>query len=221
MESGGRQHRGLVRGQPHDRTRRRVAWPVPCGAAHRCDANPATGAPRHVFSTNYFVYDLGQNAALLASLTAHGPAGSTIAIEPAELTNSDGSINRNSAGGGTAYWQYTLAGTGEESWTSRFFYHGCRYVQVTLSAARGFLATAGIGFNFRPSHTKFGRQCRQLRLAPAPCLTTPATLRAGRSGTIWRAFSRIVPRASAWAGWNSVICMGRRSIMSLTADRCL
>ena len=91
----------------------------------------------NVFSTNYFVYDLGQNAALLASLTAHGPAGSVIAIEPAELTNTDGSINRDSAGGGTAYWQYTLAGTGEESWTSRFFYHGCRYVQVILTAPAG------------------------------------------------------------------------------------
>ena len=89
------------------------------------------------FSTNYFVYDIGQNAAILASLTAHGPAGSIIAIEPAELTNSDGSINRSSVGGGTAYWQYTLAGTGEESWASRFFYQGARYLQVTLTAPSG------------------------------------------------------------------------------------
>jgi hypothetical protein len=91
----------------------------------------------NTFSSSSFVYDLGQNAALLASLATHGPAGSTISIEPAELTNSNGTINRNSSGGGTAYWQYTLAGTGEESWTSRFFYHGCRYVQVTLTPAAG------------------------------------------------------------------------------------
>ena len=89
------------------------------------------------FSASSFVYDLGQNAAVLASITAHGPAGSTISMEPAELANADGSINRNSSGGGTAYWQYTLTGKGEESWTSRFFYHGCRYVQVTLTAAAG------------------------------------------------------------------------------------
>ena len=89
------------------------------------------------FSSSSFVYDLGQNASILASLSAHGPAGSTISIEPAELVNANGTINRNSAGGGTAYWQYTLAGTGEESWTSRFFYHGCRYVQVTLMPASG------------------------------------------------------------------------------------
>jgi hypothetical protein len=89
------------------------------------------------FSSSSFVYDLGQNAALLASITAHGSAGSTISMEPAELVNSDGSVNRNSSGGGTAYWQYTLAGKGEESWTSRFFYHGCRYVQVTLTPAAG------------------------------------------------------------------------------------
>ena len=58
-------------------------------------------------------------------------------ITPAELTNSDGTINRASAGGGTAGWQYTLAGTGSETWTPRFFYHGCRYLQVVLTAAPG------------------------------------------------------------------------------------
>lgn len=56
---------------------------------------------------------------------------------PAELTNSDGTINRGSVGGGPAYWQYTLAGTGMEKWFPRFFYHGCRYLQVELFPAAG------------------------------------------------------------------------------------
>jgi len=90
----------------------------------------------HVAS-NTTVYDLGQNAALIPSLTTHGLAGSVIQIVPAELTNADGTINRSSVGGGTAYWQYTLAGTGSENWTSKFFYHGCRYLQVSLTAPAG------------------------------------------------------------------------------------
>jgi hypothetical protein len=115
---------GVLRGQSH------AAPPIVV-------TQTLTPVQTKTFSSSYFVYDLGQNAAILASLTAHGPAGSIIAIEPAELTNSDGSIDRNSVGGGTAYWQYTLAGTGEESWASRFFYQGCRYVQVTLTPAAG------------------------------------------------------------------------------------
>ena len=91
----------------------------------------------NTFSTNTFVYDLGQNAAIMAGLTTHGPAGASIQITPAELTNADGTINRSSVGGGTAFWQYTLAGTGSETWTARFFYHGARYLKVQLTPAPG------------------------------------------------------------------------------------
>jgi hypothetical protein len=89
------------------------------------------------FSSSTVVYDLGQNAALIPTLMAHGEPGASIQITPAELTNSDGTVNRGSVGGGSAYWKYTLAGSGTETWTPRFFYHGCRYLQVVLSAAPG------------------------------------------------------------------------------------
>ena len=88
-------------------------------------------------SSTTIVYDLGQNAALIPTLMAHGEAGASIQITPAELTNSDGTVNRGSVGGGSAYWKYTLAGNGTETWTPRFFYHGCRYLQVVLTAAPG------------------------------------------------------------------------------------
>jgi hypothetical protein len=91
----------------------------------------------NTISSSTIVYDLGQNATLIPSLTTHGQAGAVVQITPAELTNSDGTINRTSVGGGTAYWQYTLAGAGAEIWMPRFFYHGCRFVQVTLTAAPG------------------------------------------------------------------------------------
>lgn len=79
------------------------------------------------------VYDLGQNASLIPRLRVHGPAGSTVAITPAELVKPDGSIDRDSVGGarGTYAWTYTLAGTpGGEEWFPEFSYQGCRYLQV-------------------------------------------------------------------------------------------
>ena len=91
----------------------------------------------HVISLGKMVVDLGQNAALIPRLAVHGQSGAMVRIIPAELTNSDGTVNRESVGGGLAYWQYTLAGTGTENWFPHFFYHGCRYLQVELFPAAG------------------------------------------------------------------------------------
>jgi pectin methylesterase-like acyl-CoA thioesterase len=75
-------------------------------------------------------YDLGQNAALMPRLKVKGPAGSSVTLTPAELTGPDGSADRGSCGGGQAYWKYTLAGGASETWFPRFFYQGCRFIQV-------------------------------------------------------------------------------------------
>jgi alpha-L-rhamnosidase len=76
------------------------------------------------------VYDLGQNAALMPRITVQGAPSSTVRIIPAELLKGDGSVDRESSahGAGPAWWQYTLAGDGSESWFPKFFYHGCRYL---------------------------------------------------------------------------------------------
>jgi hypothetical protein len=92
--------------------------------------------------TNYIararsVYDLGQNASIMLRLTVEGEPGAVVRVIPAELTNTDGTVNRSSCGGGLAYWQYTLAGGGREVWVPHFFYHGSRYLQVRLTAAPG------------------------------------------------------------------------------------
>ena len=76
------------------------------------------------------VFDLGQNAPIMPRITVKGPAGSVVRITPAELLKEDGSVDRRSAGGGKSYWQYTLAGEGEETWFPKFHYQGCRYLQV-------------------------------------------------------------------------------------------
>ena len=75
------------------------------------------------------VFDLGQNAALMPRLKVHGAAGSVVKITPAELLKDDGTV-----AGRAAYWQYTLAGSGSESWFPMFFYYGCRYLQVECQA---------------------------------------------------------------------------------------
>jgi len=90
---------------------------------------------RNTTTNGATLYDFGQNAPMMALLKVRGPAGSTVRITPAELRKPDGRVDRRSSGGQEAYWQYTLAGKGSESWLSKFFYHGARYFQVELIAA--------------------------------------------------------------------------------------
>lgn len=86
----------------------------------------------HQLSDNRDVIDLGQNASYLPRITVSGPAGSTVRLTHAEVLNDDGTINRDTCGGnrGPAYWQYTKATDGAETWFPQFFYAGCRYLQV-------------------------------------------------------------------------------------------
>ena len=83
------------------------------------------------------VYDLGQNVSLMPRLAVKGPPGAVVKIIPAELVKPDGSVDRGSCGGGACYWQYTLAGGAIENWFPKFFYHGCRYLQVECAAPPG------------------------------------------------------------------------------------
>lgn len=92
----------------------------------------------NVLSSSTIVYDLGQNASLMPQLIVSGPAGSSVRITPSELLASDGTVDRNSCTQDSvrpAWWQYTLNGSGTESWFPQFFYHGSRYLQVQLFAA--------------------------------------------------------------------------------------
>jgi alpha-L-rhamnosidase len=83
------------------------------------------------------VCDLGQNAPIMVRLKVKGPAGSSVRILPAELVRPDGAVERGSTGDKPAWWQYTLSGDGDESWSAKFFYHGCRYLQVERIPAEG------------------------------------------------------------------------------------
>ena len=95
--------------------------------------------PVHInkLKTNTTVYDLGQNAAIIPRLVVTGKAGSVVRIIPAELLTRDGSVDRVSCAprGAPAFWQYTLDGSDSQTWFPKFFYHGCRYLQVVCNPA--------------------------------------------------------------------------------------
>ncbi len=91
-------------------------------------------------NSTLWVYDLGQNASMMPSIRVHGATGSSVRITPAELLKPDGTVDRASAtqdGIRPAWWQYTLASQETETWFPKFFYQGCRYLQVELSPALG------------------------------------------------------------------------------------
>lgn len=96
-----------------------------------------TFSPKSInpISPGIYIYDMGQNASVMPRLVVHGPAGSRVRIIPAELLGSNGYVDRQSStqdGVRPAWWQYTLKGSGSESWFPQFFYHGSRYWQVEL-----------------------------------------------------------------------------------------
>jgi len=84
---------------------------------------------QHQIKTNVTIYDLGQEASHLTRFAVHGPAGSKVRVTPSELLKPDGSLFVNNYNG-RAWSEYTLSGTGEETYTSKFFYYGGRYLQV-------------------------------------------------------------------------------------------
>ncbi|MBC8052548.1 MAG: family 78 glycoside hydrolase catalytic domain [Sphingobacteriaceae bacterium] len=82
------------------------------------------------------IYDLGQDASYVSTFTVSGSKGSAIKITPSELLKPDGTLFTNNYNG-KSYSVYTLAGTGKESYTSKFFTTGCRYYQVECIPAAG------------------------------------------------------------------------------------
>ncbi len=76
-----------------------------------------------------FVFDLGQNASGIPSITVQGRRGDTIKIIPAELINSNGTANQK-ATGSPYYFLYILKSNEVETWQPRFSYYGYRYLQV-------------------------------------------------------------------------------------------
>ncbi|HYW44496.1 MAG TPA: family 78 glycoside hydrolase catalytic domain [Bryobacteraceae bacterium] len=80
-----------------------------------------------------FVYDLGQNFAGWPRIEVSGLAGAQVKLTPGELLDRNGVVTQRSSGGPQSF-NYTLRGSGRESWAPRFSYYGFRYVQVEGAA---------------------------------------------------------------------------------------
>ncbi|MCS6775324.1 MAG: glycoside hydrolase family 78 protein [Chloroherpetonaceae bacterium] len=102
-----------------------------------------------------FVFDIGQNLAGWARITAQGPAGTTITLRYGERLKPDGTLDQESIG---AYVDqnkpdrrfqtdvFILKGHGHETFEPRFVYHGFQYVEVTGFPGRPTLDTLSARF---------------------------------------------------------------------------
>ncbi len=92
-------------------------------------------------SDDELTVDFGQNAAYVPTVVAKGPRGSRVEIEFSEIPLRPGETRITKKPGGyhgtVARCAFTLAGTGDESFTPPFFYYGFRYMKVRLFAAAG------------------------------------------------------------------------------------
>ena len=89
------------------------------------------------------VFDLGQNASLMPRLTVKGPAGASVKITPSELLKPSGELNDDMCKE-QAYWHYTLAGTGTETYFPKFFYRGARYLKVECAGGAQLVDIEGV-----------------------------------------------------------------------------
>jgi hypothetical protein len=143
-------------------------------------------------NANTIVFDLGQNCSVMPRLSVSGERGSFVRIIPSELLKPDGTVDRNSCtqdGVRPAWWQYTLAGDRTENYFPKFFYQGCRYLQVELFAANdgGALPTIkkleGVVVHsssepvgeFETSNTLFNRIYKLVRWAQRSNMTSVMT----------------------------------------------
>lgn len=87
-------------------------------------------------SPNVTVYNLGQNAAIMAMIRVKGAPGATVKVTPSELVFDNGDINDRMCNG-KSYCVYTLSGQGEETNSWKFYYRGGQYLRVETQSAPG------------------------------------------------------------------------------------
>lgn len=94
-----------------------------------------TASPAIVGNAASKVYDFGQNALQLPTLTVYGPAGATVKLSPSELGSTTGSGSISPLVGPT-FLTYTLKGSSvgaPEIFTPAFFSFGYRYLKIEIT----------------------------------------------------------------------------------------
>ncbi len=80
-------------------------------------------------SDGCYLLDMGQNLSGFPTIKVKGKRGDKIKLTVGELLTKDGLVNQRSSGG-PYYFEYTLKGEGEETWTPCFSYYGFQYIQI-------------------------------------------------------------------------------------------
>jgi len=86
------------------------------------------------------VLNMGQNLSGYPQIKVKGEKGSVIRLTVGELLADDGRVSQKRSGG-PYYYEYTLKGAGEETWSPKFSYYGFQYIQI--NGADLYTAEAG------------------------------------------------------------------------------
>lgn len=83
-----------------------------------------------ILGRNRYIFDLGQNMVGRVRFKGAAPAGTTVMLRFAEVTNPDGSLYTTNLRSAHATDYYTFKGDGEEVWEPKFTFHGFRYIEI-------------------------------------------------------------------------------------------
>ncbi|QPC84683.1 glycoside hydrolase family 78 protein [Phototrophicus methaneseepsis] len=81
-------------------------------------------------SRSRWVFDLGQNMVGRVRFKGIAPAGTTVTFRFAEILDADDTLYTTNLRSARATDYYTFKGEGEETWESKFTFHGFRYVEI-------------------------------------------------------------------------------------------
>ena len=109
-----------------------VSWkPIPADSIESASAKT-----RRRVSPSAFVCDMGQNLAGFPQITVSGRAGQKVTLLTSERLTPQGACDQRQTGR-QHYYEYTLKGSGDETWHPRFSYYGFRYIQVEGAVMEG------------------------------------------------------------------------------------
>ena len=132
-------HSGIYSGENYDATKENMPWQKAIITSYNglleSQKNPPVKIHEEIAVNRVFknakgnwVYDLGQNFSGIIRVKLEGGRGKTVTFRPAELLNSDSTVNQSATGKYTL--SYTLKGGESEEWSPKFTYYGFRYVQL-------------------------------------------------------------------------------------------
>jgi alpha-L-rhamnosidase len=94
------------------------------------ELKPVSTNPRHVWPTDRYIFDLGQNMVGRVRLQLRGTPGQTLTIRYAERLDKNGQLYTENYRSARSVDSVTLAGDGLEVFEPSFTFHGFQYVEI-------------------------------------------------------------------------------------------